>query len=64
MNFLLSFSFQLPAIDESVDFAIPVSLVLFDDWEPAYQQKGLDCISHILNVQKKTYLKDFLISVI
>lgn len=45
---------MLPAIDESVDFAIPVSLVLFDDWEPAYQQKGLDCISHILNQNPKS----------
>ncbi|XP_057368846.1 uncharacterized protein LOC130689925 [Daphnia carinata] len=48
---------KLPAIDESVDFAIPVSLVLFDDWEPTYQQKGLDCISHILNQNPKSLQK-------
>lgn len=42
--------FQLPAIDESVDFAVPVSLVLFDDLEPIYQKKGFECISHIVKV--------------
>jgi len=50
----------LPSIDESVDFAVPVSLVLFDDWEPDYQKKGLECLHHILNVWIKQISSNFL----
>ncbi|EFX73015.1 hypothetical protein DAPPUDRAFT_325742 [Daphnia pulex] len=48
---------MLPSIDESVDFAVPVSLVLFDDWEPDYQKKGLECLHHILNLNPKSLLQ-------
>nr|CAG4636875.1 EOG090X03G5 [Ceriodaphnia reticulata] len=40
---------ELPNIDELVPLAVPVSLVFFDDWESEFQEKGLDCIAHILN---------------
>jgi hypothetical protein len=54
---------QLPAvIDESIDFAVPVSLVLFDDWEPEYQKKGLECLQHILNVYEYKLLQILLFS--
>nr|CAH0101338.1 unnamed protein product [Daphnia galeata] len=56
---------MLPAvIDESIDFAVPVSLVLFDDWEPEYQKKGLECLQHILNLNPKSLLQRGWIAVI